>query len=108
MQTSSRKLLVVLIGLLIVGFVVYRSSGMLHHSDFSGTEILHAVRSANPYYLILSLIAIYACYALPALRGKAFQQNLGPSAFCNIYNTPLPRVSTLPFPLTPTHHFLHC
>jgi len=95
MQTSSRKLLVVLIGLLVVGFVVYRSSGMLHHSDFSGTEMLHAVRSANPYYLILSLFAIYACYALRALRWKVFQQNLGPSSFWNIYKMTLAGFSAL-------------
>jgi uncharacterized protein (TIRG00374 family) len=95
MQTSSRKLLVVLIGLLVLGFVVYRSIGMVHHSDFSGTEMLHAVRSANPYYLILSLIAIYACYALRALRWKVFQQNLGPSSFWNIYKMTLAGFSAL-------------
>jgi glycosyltransferase 2 family protein len=95
MQTSSRKLLVVLIGLLVVGYVVYRSSGMLHHSDFSATEMLHAVRSANPYYLILSLIAIYGCYALRALRWKVFQQNLGPSSFWNIYKMTLAGFSAL-------------
>jgi uncharacterized protein (TIRG00374 family) len=95
MQISSRKLLVVLIGLLGAGFVVYRSSGMLRHSDFSGTEMLHAVRSANPYYLILSLVAIYACYALRALRWKVFQQNLGPSSFWNIYKMTLAGFSAL-------------
>src|SRR2546426_7262587 len=95
MQTSSRKLLVVLIGLLVVGFVLYRSSGMIHHSDFSGMEMLHAVRSANPYYLILSLVAIYACYALRALRWKVFQQNLGSSSFWNIYKMTLAGFSAL-------------
>jgi uncharacterized protein (TIRG00374 family) len=95
MQTRSRKLLVVLIGLLVLGFVAYRSIGMLHHSDFSGAEMLRAVRSANPYYLILSLVAIYACYALRALRWKVFQQNLGPSSFWNIYKMTLAGFSAL-------------
>ena len=85
MQSSSRKLLVVLIGLLVLGFVVYRSSGMIHLQDFSGTKLLHAVRNANPFLLILSILAIYACYALRALRWKVFQQNLGPSHFGAIY-----------------------
>jgi uncharacterized protein (TIRG00374 family) len=85
MQSSSRKLLVVLIGLLVLGFVVYRSSGMIHLEDFSGTKLLHAVRNANPFLLILSILAIYACYALRALRWKVFQQNLGPSHFGTIY-----------------------
>ena len=64
MQTRSRKLLVVLIGLLVVGYVAYRSIGMFHHSDFSGTEMLRAVRSANPYYLLLSLVATPTVYYL--------------------------------------------
>jgi glycosyltransferase 2 family protein len=85
MQSSSRKLLVVLIGLLVLGFVVYRSSGMIHLEDFSGTKLLHAVRNANPFLLILSILAIYVCYALRALRWKVFQQNLGPSHFGAIY-----------------------
>ena len=95
MQTSSRKLLVVLIGLLVLGFVVYHASGTIRHSEFSGAEMLRAVRSANPYYLILSLITIYLCYALRSLRWKVFQQNLGPSRFWNIYKMTLAGFSAL-------------
>lgn len=89
MQTSSRKLLVVLIGLLVLGFVVYRSSGMLHLGDFSGTKLLQAVRNADPFLLILSILAIYACYALRSLRWQVFQKNLGPSRFAQIYGMTL-------------------
>lgn len=89
MQISSRKLLVVLIGLLVLGYVVYRSSGMIRLGDFSGTKLLHAVRSANPYLLILSIIAIYGCYALRAMRWRVFQQNLGASRFGIIYGMTL-------------------
>jgi glycosyltransferase 2 family protein len=89
MQTSSRKLLVALIGLLLLGFVVYRSSGMIHLGDFSGTKLLHAVRNANPFLLILSILAIYACYALRSLRWQVFQKNLGPSRFATIYGMTL-------------------
>jgi uncharacterized protein (TIRG00374 family) len=89
MKTSSRKLLVVLIGLLLLGFVVYRSSGMLHLGDFSGTKLLQAVRNANPFLLLLSISAIYGCYAIRALRWKVFQENLGPSHFATIYGLTL-------------------
>ena len=95
MKTSSRKLLVILLGLLVLGFVVYHFLGMIRHSEFSGTEMLHAVRSANPYFLILSLVAIYVCYALRALRWKVFQENLGPSRFWNIYKMTLAGFSAL-------------
>ena len=85
MQSKSRKLLVVLIGLLVLGFVLYRSSGMINLADFSGAKLLHAIRNANPWLLILSIIAIYGCYALRSLRWKVFQRNLGPSRFGPIY-----------------------
>jgi glycosyltransferase 2 family protein len=85
MQTSSRKLLVVLVGLLVLGFVVYRSSGMLHLGDFSGTKLLQAVGNANPFLLILSVLAIYGCYAIRSLRWQVFQRNLGPSHFATIF-----------------------
>src|SRR5437016_3540222 len=90
MPSSSRKLLVALIGLLLLGFVVYHASGMIHHlGDFSGTKLLDAVRHANPFLLVLSVLAIYSCYALRALRWKVFQQNLGPSHFATIYTMTL-------------------
>src|SRR3989475_11063658 len=85
MQKSSRKLLVVLIGLLVLGFVVYRSTGMINLTDFSGAKLLHAIRNADPFLLILSIVAIYVCYALRSLRWKVFQRNLGPSRFWPIY-----------------------
>jgi uncharacterized protein (TIRG00374 family) len=85
MRTSSRKLLALLAGLLVLGFVVYRSSGLINLADFSGAKLLHAVRGANPYLLILSIVAIYACYALRSLRWQVFQKNLGPSHFSTIY-----------------------
>lgn len=89
MQKSSRKLLIILAGLLVLGFVVYRSSGMIHLADFSGTKLIHAVRNANPYLLILSIVAIYSCYALRALRWQVFQRNLGPSRFGIIFRMTL-------------------
>jgi uncharacterized protein (TIRG00374 family) len=89
MKTSSRKVLVVLLGLLVLGFVVYRSSGLISLTDFSGAKLLHAVGNANPYLLILSIVAIYACYALRAARWQVFQRNLGPSRFATIYGMTL-------------------
>ncbi|HXM95177.1 MAG TPA: lysylphosphatidylglycerol synthase transmembrane domain-containing protein [Candidatus Dormibacteraeota bacterium] len=87
MRAASRKLLVVVLGLLVLGFVLYRLSGSLHLAGFSGAKVLHAVRGANPYYLLLSLVAIYACYALRSLRWKVFQKNLGASHFWRIYGS---------------------
>lgn len=89
MRSSSRKLLLGLLGLVVLGLVVYFSRGFIHLQDFSGEKLLHAVRNANPYLLILSIAAIYFCYALRALRWKVFQGNLGPSRFWPIYSMTL-------------------
>src|SRR2546423_5624981 len=89
MRASSRKLLLLLVGLGILGFLVYRSRGFFRLGDFSGAKFLHALRGANPYLLLLSVAAIYGCYALRALRWEVFQRNLGPSHFWNIYKLTL-------------------
>src|SRR5713226_7956558 len=89
MQSSSRKLLVVLIGMLVLGIVIYQSSGFIHRANFSGEKLLRAVRGADLSLLFLSVVAIYACYALRALRWQLFQGNLGPSRFWIIYQMTL-------------------
>jgi uncharacterized protein (TIRG00374 family) len=89
MRASSRKLLIILLGLLVLGFVVYRSSGMIHLADFSGAKLLHAVRNARVSYLLLSMVAIYGCYALRALRWREFQRHVGRAHFWNIYQMTL-------------------
>src|SRR5271167_476552 len=95
MRSSSRKLLVLLLGLCVLGFVLYRSKSSFHLGDFSGTKLLHAISQANLYLLALSVAAIYGCYALRALRWQVFQKNLGPSSFWNIYKMTLAGFSAL-------------
>jgi glycosyltransferase 2 family protein len=89
MQTSSRKFLIVLAGLVLVGFVVYQSSGFIHRANFSGQKLLGAVLGANLYLLLLSVVVIYVCYAVRALRWQLFQGNLGASRFWVIYKMTL-------------------
>src|SRR5499427_6010837 len=89
MQSSSRKLLIVLAGLILAGFVVYQSSGFIHKANFSGEKLLHAVAGANIYLLLLSVVAIYVCYGVRALRWQLFQGNLGSSRFWVIYKMTL-------------------
>jgi glycosyltransferase 2 family protein len=85
MRFSPRKLIFLLLAALGLGFLLYHLRGMLHLGDFSGEKLDRAVRGADLRYLLLSLVAIYACYALRSLRWKVFQKNLGPSDFWNIY-----------------------
>src|SRR5208282_1810012 len=84
MRASSRKLLYVVLLVAVVGFLLYRSSGLLHSGDFF-SNLWKAVRRANPALLALSTVAIYACYAIRSLRWQVLQRNLGPSRFWQIY-----------------------
>ena len=95
MRASSRKLLLVVLGLAVLGFVIYRSSGFINLADFSGAKLWLVARNANPYYLLLSFVAIYACYALRALRWQVLQSNLGPSSFWAIYKLTLAGFSAI-------------
>jgi glycosyltransferase 2 family protein len=95
MQTKSRKLLLILGALLVLGFLLYQSASRIHLGDFSGAKLLHSIRSANSYLILLSLVTIYGCYALRALRWQVFQKNLGPSRFGVIYGMTLAGFSAI-------------
>ena len=89
MQASSRKILIILAGVILAGFVVYQSSGFIHNANFSGEKLLHAVAGANLFLLLLPILVIYGCYAVRALRWQLFQGNLGSSRFWVIYKMTL-------------------
>ena len=89
MQTSSRKLLIALAGLMLAGIVVYQSNKFFHAVNFSGEKLLRAVAGANLYLLLLPIVLIYVCFAIRALRWQLFQGNLGSSRFWVIYKMTL-------------------
>jgi uncharacterized protein (TIRG00374 family) len=84
MPSSSRKLVYILFAAALIAFAIYRSSDLFHSGDFFRAS-WRAVRRANPELLALSTVAIYACYAIRALRWQVLQRNLGPSRFWQIY-----------------------
>src|SRR5437667_11443031 len=89
MRTEERKLPVGAAALVLLGFVLYRSRGVLHLGDFSGGKLWTAIRSANPLYILLGIALIYMCFALGALRWQIFQRNLGRAESWPIYRTQL-------------------
>jgi uncharacterized protein (TIRG00374 family) len=89
MLQSTRKWLVLLFAGALLAGVAYQAQRLFGSGEFSGSKLLAAVRDADPLLLGLSLVAIYGCYALRALRWHALQQNLGPSHFWSIYQLTL-------------------
>jgi uncharacterized protein (TIRG00374 family) len=89
MQSKSKKWLLLLAVVAVLGYLVYRSSGTLGLTGFSGAKLWEAIRGANPFWLMASIVLIYACYALRSLRWEVFQRNLGHAKFWEIYPTTL-------------------
>ncbi len=95
MGVKSRKWWLVGLVVAALGFLLYRSRGALHLSQFSGTKLWDAIRGANYWYLLLSIVVIYGCYAVRALRWQRFQSHVGQAKFWNIYAMNLAGFSAL-------------
>src|SRR5215470_15170723 len=95
MPFKSRKGWLFVLLALVVAFLLYHSRHSLKLSQFSGTDLWSAFRGANYFYLFLSLLTIYACYAVRALRWRTFQAHVGPAHFWNIYAMNLAGFSAL-------------
>src|SRR5271166_60875 len=95
MGATSRKWWLLGLGAVLLGFLLYHSRHLLNLSQFSGAKLWHAIRGANYTYLLLSVVAIYLCYAIRAWRWQRFQAHVGPARFWNIYGMNLAGFSAL-------------
>jgi uncharacterized protein (TIRG00374 family) len=85
MNSRSKKWLLLAAALLLLGYLVYRSSGSLGLAGFSGAKLWLAIKSAKPFFVGGGLVLIYGCYALRSLRWQIFQRNLSALTFWEIY-----------------------
>ena len=83
------------LGAFVIAFLLYRSRGLLHLGQFSGTKLWDAIRGANYLYLLLGVVTIYVCYAIRSLRWQRFQSHVGAANFWNIYAMNLAGFSAL-------------
>ena len=95
MNAKSRKSVWVALGLVVLGALLYRFRGTFHFEQFSGAKLWDAIRGANYFLLFLSVITIYSCYAVRALRWRKFQAHVGQTHFWNIYGMNLAGFSAL-------------
>src|SRR5258705_511708 len=96
MRASSRKVVIAAIGLVVLGFITYRSRSLFHFADFSGARLLDFWLGCYLYLLAFGLVACYGCFALRALRGGLFQRLFGAAPFWRIFAMPLGGFSLLP------------
>ena len=77
MLRKSRRYLFLLLGLLVVGFFLYKFRNSIALAGFRWSMVGESLRQARLSLLFLSLAAIYVCYALRALRWMRFCRTLG-------------------------------
>lgn len=95
MGASSRKWWLLGLGAVLLGYLLYHSRHLLNLSQFSGVKLWHAIRGADYTYLLVSVVAIYLCYAVRAWRWQKFQAHVGRANFWNIYAMNLAGFSAL-------------
>jgi uncharacterized protein (TIRG00374 family) len=85
MRSILRRLIVALLVLAALVGLAYQSRHKIHLADFTWRKFIHSVGQANPWWLLLSIVGIYVCYALRARRWQGFCRHVGPTSFWNTY-----------------------
>ncbi|MGA2510051.1 MAG: lysylphosphatidylglycerol synthase transmembrane domain-containing protein [Candidatus Acidiferrales bacterium] len=85
MLRKFRRYLLLLLAVLAVAFFLYKFRHAITLQGFRWGMVIQSIREARLSLLILSLAAIYVCYALRALRWVRFCRWLGNAHFGNVY-----------------------
>jgi len=85
MLRKFRRYLLLLLAVLAVAFFLYKFRHAITLQGFRWGMVVQSIREARLSLLILSLAAIYVCYALRALRWVRFCRWLGNAHFGNVY-----------------------
>jgi len=85
MRSKSKKWLLAVAAVAVLGYLVYRFGASLGLSGFSGAKLWLAIKGTNRSWLVAAVVVIYGCYAVRSLRWEIFQKNLGQAKFWEIY-----------------------
>ncbi len=86
MRATLRKFFIALVILAALVALAYQSRHKIHLADFTWKNFSNSVLQANVWLLLLSLILIYVCYAVRAIRWQRFCRYIGPTTFSNTYS----------------------
>lgn len=89
MLRKSRRYVLLILGLLVVGFFLYKFRNSIALAGFRWSMVGESLRQARLSLLFISLAAIYVCYAMRALRWVRFCRWLGRAHFGSVYSATL-------------------
>ncbi len=89
MLRKSRKYLLLLTGLLALAYFFYRFRSAIALEGFHWATVAESLHHARLSLLLLSVVAIYVCFAIRAVRWMRLCRWLGPARFWNVYGATL-------------------
>jgi uncharacterized protein (TIRG00374 family) len=89
MFQKSRKIVLLLLAVLAVGYLFYKFRNSITLEGFHWEMVAQSLRDARLSLLVLSVLAIYACFALRAARWMRFSRHLGRTNFWHVYSATL-------------------
>src|SRR6201996_2345844 len=85
MPRNLRRILLLLVAVLVLGGLGYKFRNSITLQGFQWSMVGDSLRRARIDLLLLSLVTIYACFAIRALRWNRFSRWMGPSKFGGTY-----------------------
>jgi glycosyltransferase 2 family protein len=89
MRSTSRRYLLLLAGILGLGYFFYKFRNSITLEGFRWSVVGESLRQANIPLLVLTVALIYGCFALRALRWMRFSRAIGETRFWNVYRATL-------------------
>jgi glycosyltransferase 2 family protein len=89
MLRTSRRIFLLLLALVALGGLVYKFRNSITLEGFQWSTVGQSLRDARVSLLVLTVVTIYVCFAIRALRWMRFSRTLGVTHFGNVYGATL-------------------
>jgi glycosyltransferase 2 family protein len=89
MSSKSRRYLLLLVGILGLGYFFYKFRNSITLEGFRWSVVGESLRHANIPLLLLAILTTYACFAIRAVRWMRFSRAIGQTRFWNVYRATL-------------------
>src|SRR5271170_91115 len=89
MLRTSRRIFLLLLALVALGGLAYKFRNSITLEGFQWSTVGQSLREARLSFLVLTVVTIYVCFAIRALRWMRFSRTLGVTHFGNVYGATL-------------------